>query len=237
MDADASSERGHQEDCDRLHRPPDMKRRKITALKGGRIAGQSNAQVRCEQLRKHLQILHLQKAKKKEEAHARPTAEELSTNPELREHVQVNQIRRRRDPDSPFGEPLKTEPGSEWAWNLFLRAMETGEEEPTDVIDWATLVTDELLNNPDVQSKFECPTEFEVTADETREPLRRADEVIVDEDIAAMLVDMHGLRHPKVRRTLNIEARWSAALEDCFSDVGRGLSAIRAYLEKLDRAE
>lgn len=239
MDVDPSSKRGAGGDHERLPQLPDAKRRKVDGvLKGGRIGvTKTHAQVRCEQLRAHLQILHLQKAKKKEEMYSRPIVEGLRTDEQLREVSQVSQIYKRRDPDSLEGEALKTKLGSPWAWNLFLRVMKTGEETPKDVVDWASFFTDEVCNSPAVLDGFDFPVHFELTADETKTPFRRADEVIVDENIAAMLVDMFEMRHPKVRRSLHNEERWSAVLGEYFSDVGRGLSVIRNYLQRLDEAE
>lgn len=167
----------------------------------GRISGISQFQVRVERLSANICIAYVQKAKKKEEAFGGPIVSALN-NESIRDECKITQVFKRRDPESSTGQALKCRAGSIYDWNLFAYIGDPDDEEPMDVIDWGNNLVD-VFNRDEVVSGYTWPVHFSLTADETKTPLRKLDDVMADGSVVAILDGKFDLRHPRVRQTLD----------------------------------
>ena len=216
-----------------LEAPPVKKQevsKKVSApVFSGRISGVSQFQVRVERLDGNILVAYIRKARKNEEAFGGPLVSALAEE-EVRNESQVTQVFKRRDPDSSTGEPLKCRAGSIYDWNIFAYIGEPGEN--VDVVDWGSRLAD-VFNQDKIVSKYSWPVHFSLTADETKEPLRKADEVMADCSVAAILDGKFNLRHPKIRQTLE-NSEWKDKLKPYVSDPSRVQDMMENYFEELD---
>jgi hypothetical protein len=162
-----------------------------------------------------------------------PIMDMLKVSETMKEEAGISQVCHRRNRENANGDALKcnNHPRStEWptfvSWSEFFDAGDNDEKWEA----WGERMV-KRFNEPDILSQFQYDIRFVVTSNDGygHVGIATADELFIDEHVAAMVVEKMGLIVPSNRRNLS-STESMETLGKYFRDTKRGLTVVHKYL-------